>query len=99
VLRKPDAEPAPMLFAFILSPMIEEFPRRTLPMSHGEPSVLFTRPLSAALLTAAALILIMVLLPSFRRTREVALQEEELDEHGFAPARKCLAAPISGLSC
>jgi putative tricarboxylic transport membrane protein len=77
VLRKLHAEPAPMLLAFILSPMIEEFLRRTLLISHGDPSVLFTRPLSGALLAAAALLLIMVLLPSFRRTREFALKEEE----------------------
>jgi putative tricarboxylic transport membrane protein len=77
VLRKLDAEPAPMLLAFILSPMIEEFLRRTLLISHGDPSVLFTRPLSAALLILAALLLVMVLLPNFRRTREVAFHEEE----------------------
>ncbi len=76
VLRKLDAEPAPLLLAFILSPMLEEFLRRTLLISRGDPTVLLTRPLSATLLGLAALLLIVVLLPSFRRTREVAFEEE-----------------------
>jgi putative tricarboxylic transport membrane protein len=77
VLRKLDAESAPLLLAFILSPMLEEFLRRTLLLSHGDPMVLVTRPVSAGLLLAAALLLLVVLLPAFSRTREVAFQEEE----------------------
>jgi len=77
VIRKLDAEPAPLLLAFILSPMLEEFLRRTLLLSHGNPTVLVTRPVSAGLLLAAALLLLVVLLPAFSRTREVAFQDEE----------------------
>ena len=36
-LKKLDAEPAPLLLAFILSPMIEDFLRRTLILSDGDP--------------------------------------------------------------
>jgi TctA family transporter len=77
VLRKLDAESAPLLLAFILSPMLEEFLRRTLLLSHGDPMVLVTRPVSAGLLLAAALLLLVVVLPAFSHTREVAFQEEE----------------------
>ncbi len=41
--RKLEVEPAPMLLAFILGPMMEEFLRRTLLFSKGDPSVFFTR--------------------------------------------------------
>ncbi|MEI2300978.1 tripartite tricarboxylate transporter permease [Ensifer sp. MJa1] len=76
LFRKLDAEPAPMLLAFILGPMMEEFLRRTLLFSKGDPSVFLTRPLSAALLSVAAGLLLLVVLPSVRRKREEAFQED-----------------------
>jgi len=76
LFRKLDAEPAPMLLAFILGPMMEEFLRRTLLFSKGDPSVFLTRPLSAVLLAIAAILLLLVALPAVRRKREEAFQEE-----------------------
>jgi len=73
--RKLEVEPAPMLLAFILGPMMEEFLRRTLLFSKGDPSVFFTRPLSAGLLSVAAVMLLLVVLPSVRKKREQAFQE------------------------
>ena len=73
--RKLDVEPAPMLLAFILGPMMEEFLRRTLLFSKGDPSVFFSRPLSAGLLLIAAIMLLLVVLPSVRKKREEAFQE------------------------
>jgi TctA family transporter len=37
LFRKLDAEPAPLLLAFILGPMMEEYLRRTLLLSRGDP--------------------------------------------------------------
>jgi TctA family transporter len=74
--RKLGAEPAPLLLAFILGPMMEEFLRRALLLSRGSPAILITIPISGTLLAAAALALVQVLVPSFRRTREAAFQEE-----------------------
>jgi TctA family transporter len=74
--RKLGAEPAPLLLAFILGPMMEEFLRRALLLSRGSPAILVTSPISGVLLAAAALALVLVLVPSFRRTREAAFQEE-----------------------
>lgn len=76
VFRKLDAEPAPLLLAFILGPMMEEFLRRTLLFSKGDPSVFITRPVSAGLLIVAAVLLVAVLLPAVRKGREKAFQEE-----------------------
>lgn len=76
IFRKLDTEPAPMLLAFILGPMMEEFLRRTLLFSKGDPTVLLTRPVSLGLLLVAVVLLGAVLLPTIRRGRKEAFQEE-----------------------
>ncbi len=75
ILKKLDCEPAPLLLGFILGPLMEEFLRRSLLISQGDPMVFVTRPLSAVLLGLAVAVLAMVLLPAFSRTRDVAFKE------------------------
>ncbi len=69
-------EPAPLLLGLILGPMMEENLRRALLLSRGDWSILVTRPLSAVLLALALLLLIIVLLPSVKKSRESAFVEE-----------------------
>ena len=69
-------EPAPLLLGFILGPMMEENLRRALLLSRGDWSVFVTRPLSAGLLAAGLLMLIIVLLPAVKNKREEAFVEE-----------------------
>ena len=69
-------EPAPLLLGFILGPMMEEYLRRALLLSRGDWSVFITRPLSAALLAGAVLLLIIVLLPSVKSKREEAFVDD-----------------------
>jgi len=52
-----------MLIGFILGPMMEEFFRRAMLLSRGDPMVFLERPGSAALLGAGALLLIASALP------------------------------------
>ena len=75
VFSKLGAEPAPMLLAFILGPLMEEYLRRAMLLSRGDPMVFLRRPISATLLTLAALAMLSVLLPSFSKTREEAFKE------------------------
>jgi TctA family transporter len=75
VFSKLGCEPAPMLLAFILGPLMEEFLRRAMLLSRGDPLVLIQRPISATLLGIAVLAMCAVLLPSFGKTREVAFKE------------------------
>ncbi|HEY9211277.1 MAG TPA: tripartite tricarboxylate transporter permease [Ancylobacter sp.] len=75
VLVKLECEPAPLLLGFIIGPMLEEYLRRALLISRGDPTVFITRPLSATMLGLAALALIVVLLPSVRKKREEAFKE------------------------
>ena len=54
---KLEAPAAPLLLGFVLGPMLEENLRRALLLSHGDPSVFFTRPISLGFMIVTALIL------------------------------------------
>ncbi len=76
IFSKLKCEPAPLLLGFILGPMMEEYLRRALLLSRGDFSVLVTRPISATMLAIAVIALVVVFLPSIRKKREEAFQEE-----------------------
>ncbi|MEI7532197.1 MAG: tripartite tricarboxylate transporter permease [Betaproteobacteria bacterium] len=76
IFSKLECEPAPLLLGFVLGPMMEEYFRRALLLSRGDFTVFLTRPLSCGLLIAAVLMVALVSLPSFKRTREEAFVEE-----------------------
>jgi putative tricarboxylic transport membrane protein len=75
VFAKLDCEPAPMLLGFILGPMMEEYLRRAMLLSRGDPLVLFQRPISATILALAVVSLLVVVAPAIRARREEAFQE------------------------
>jgi TctA family transporter len=77
MLVKLGCEPAPLLLGFVLGPLLEQHLRRALIISQGDPSVFVTRPISLVLLIAAALALVLAVLPSIRKKREVVFQEED----------------------
>ena len=68
-------EPAPMVLGFLLGPLMEENLRRSLVLSRGDPSIFFLRPISLTLLICAALVMLMIVLPNVRKSREIAFQE------------------------
>jgi TctA family transporter len=76
ICAKLGAEPAPMLLGYIIGPMMEEYLRRALLLSHSDPMVFLRSPISATMLVMAAIALGIVLLPSLRKKREEAFQEE-----------------------
>jgi len=55
---------------------MEENLRRAMLLSRGDPTVFLTRPLSAVMLAAAVVLILVIALPSIRRKREEAFQEE-----------------------
>jgi putative tricarboxylic transport membrane protein len=77
VFIKLGCEPAPLLLGFILGPMMEENLRRAMLLSRGDWSVFVTRPLSAGLLAAALLLVIIVALPAVKSKREEAFVEAD----------------------
>jgi TctA family transporter len=75
-LVKLGCEPAPLLLGFVLGPLLENHLLRALIISHGDPTTFVTRPISLFLLIIAAIALVLAVLPSIRRRREVVFQEE-----------------------
>jgi putative tricarboxylic transport membrane protein len=75
LVAKLECEPAPLLLGFVLGPMMEENLRRALLLSRGDPTVFATRPISAGLLAAAILLVLIIALPNMRKRREEAFQE------------------------
>lgn len=77
VLVRCGCEPAPLLLGFVLGPLLENHLRRALLISHGDPAVFLTRPISGALLGLAVLALVVAVLPMVRRKRDVVFAEED----------------------
>jgi TctA family transporter len=75
IFVKLDCEPAPMLLAYILGPMMEEYMRRALLLSRGDPMVFIKRPISATLLGLGALAIVGASLPAMYKKREEAFRE------------------------
>jgi TctA family transporter len=74
LLNKWNCEPAPLLLAFVLAPILEQNFTRALQQSLGDSAVFVKRPISLALLILAALLLAMMLLPTM--SRAVAFQRK-----------------------
>ncbi len=75
ILLKFGCEPAPLILGLVLGPMMEEYLRRALLISLGDPSVLVTSPISAAFLIAAVVLLASIAVPMIRAKREEAMKE------------------------
>ena len=76
IFGKLGCETAPLVLGFILGPMMEENLRRAMLLSHGDPTVFVSSPISCGLLIAALLMVFLVAAPAFRKTREVAFKED-----------------------
>ncbi|WP_418315867.1 tripartite tricarboxylate transporter permease [Piscinibacter sakaiensis] len=66
----------PLLMGFVLGPTLESSLRHALELSAGDWSILLTRPLSAGLLLAGALLVASLLLPSVRPLRAALFRQE-----------------------
>jgi putative tricarboxylic transport membrane protein len=76
VCAKLECEPAPMILGFILGPLMEENLRRAMLLSRGDPTVFFTKPISAAFIIASVILLVAVALPAIRKKREEVFVED-----------------------
>jgi TctA family transporter len=77
LLLKLECEPAPLFLGFVIGPMMEEYLRRAMILSHGDFMVFLQRPISAGLLIAAVAVLVIVLLPAVRQKREQVFVEDD----------------------
>ncbi|NYT37749.1 tripartite tricarboxylate transporter permease [Allopusillimonas soli] len=77
IWSKLKCEGAPLLLGLVLGPMMEENFRRALLLARGDFTTFVTRPLSMWLLVAAAILIVLVALPSIRKKREEAFVDED----------------------
>jgi putative tricarboxylic transport membrane protein len=74
-LSKHEFEPAPLVLAFVLGPLMEENLRRAMLIARGDVSVFVTRPISATLLAIAVGLLVLAMLPMIRKRRNEVFVE------------------------
>jgi putative tricarboxylic transport membrane protein len=77
ILRKLEFEPTPLILAFVLGPLMEDKLRQALLIYGGDPSIFFTRPISAVFLLTALALLALQIVPNLRRAKSHALQDSE----------------------
>jgi putative tricarboxylic transport membrane protein len=78
ILVKLDCEPAPLLLGFVIGRLMEEYLRRAMLLSRGDPTVFVDfsqRPISAVLMLAAVAALVIVCIPSIGKKRGEAFRE------------------------
>jgi putative tricarboxylic transport membrane protein len=76
LFRKLNYEPAPLVLAFVLGPMLEQNLRQALILSDGSLSVFLTRPLSLGALLISLFLLLSAVLPSLQKRRRAVISEE-----------------------
>jgi putative tricarboxylic transport membrane protein len=74
-LTKHDFEPAPLVLAFVLGPLMEENLRRAMLIARGDATVFITRPISGVLIAIAAGLLVIAALPMIRKRRDEVFVE------------------------
>ena len=93
IFFKLHCEPAPLLLGFILGPMMEENLRRALLLSRGDWTTFMTRPLSAGLLIAAALMIVVVMLPTIARSAKWRSRKKRSRELALKRLLECCTCP------
>jgi putative tricarboxylic transport membrane protein len=68
-------EPAPLLLGYVLGRLLEEKMRQALIISRGSFMTFVERPISAGLLVVAVVVLVVALLPSISKKRNVVFTE------------------------
>jgi putative tricarboxylic transport membrane protein len=80
-LRKLDFETAPIVLGLVLAPILELSLRQALALSDGQYTIFVARPISATLLAAGLVLLLLGLRPLFTRARDwrakIGLAEKE----------------------
>lgn len=70
LMRKFDYEPAPLMLAFILGPMLEKSLRQSLILSNGSILIFWIHPIPRILLLIAAIIICLPILKRFIKKRQ-----------------------------
>jgi putative tricarboxylic transport membrane protein len=74
-LRKFEYEPAPLVLAFVLGPLMETNLRQALIISDGGFGIFFSRPISAGCLLIALILILTAFVPAIMKKRELVQEE------------------------
>jgi putative tricarboxylic transport membrane protein len=77
LLKKCDYEPAPLVLAYVLGPLMEQALRQSLIMSNGSFKVFMTRPMSAGSLLVAAFLLVTAVTGFSKQKRLEVVKEQQ----------------------
>lgn len=77
VFRKLECEPAPLVLGFVLGPLMEAHFRRAMVLSQGDFTTFIREPISAGFLLVALLLLLLAIVPMFRKRRDAVLSEAD----------------------
>lgn len=78
VMKKCQYEPAPLVLAYVLGPMLEKAMRQSLIISNGSFKIFFVRPISAVCLGISAFLLITAITGISKKKRlEVVAEQQE----------------------
>jgi putative tricarboxylic transport membrane protein len=75
LLRKRNYELAPFILAVILGPLFEQSLRQSLIMSHQNPMIFLTRPITAGLLGISFILLVLFFVSVWRKGEKAQLYE------------------------
>lgn len=67
LMKKFEYEGAPLILAFVLSPLLENALRQSLIMSHGSFAIFLTRPISLVFFIVSILLLVSPLVPGLKK--------------------------------
>jgi putative tricarboxylic transport membrane protein len=76
LMRKTGYEPAPLVLALVLGPMIEEAFRQSLISFHGDLAIFFKRPISASFLTISIILIFLSVIVHRKRKKIVEITKE-----------------------
>ncbi|HEX5998572.1 MAG TPA: tripartite tricarboxylate transporter permease [Hyphomicrobiaceae bacterium] len=77
IFLKLGCEGAPFILGFVLGPLMEENLRRSMSIYNGDLTIFITRPICAGLLVATLALVLLIVVPRFRKTRDTAFQEDD----------------------
>lgn len=76
VLMKLGCSFPPLILAMVLGPLMEENLRRSMLLSEGDASVFFTRPISCGFMVVTGVLLLLFIVPAFRKKRRAVSVEQ-----------------------
>jgi putative tricarboxylic transport membrane protein len=76
LLRKFEYEPAPLVLAFVLGPMLETALRQSLIISDGSFKVFISRPISGGCLIVSGILILTSFIPTLMKKREMVVEKD-----------------------